>query len=117
MNAMKFTLKSAQKVGWSGWSGWPYNSKEAFKRASALYIEVITRHGKTKTTRSDRVYYVLDGKGEFIIKDKVFRVKKTDVIIVPRNTPYDYRRVGKKKLKLFLVHAPAFDQKYVVDLE
>jgi mannose-6-phosphate isomerase-like protein (cupin superfamily) len=114
---MKFTLKKAYKVGWEGWNGWSYSSKEDFKRASALYIEVTGRHGLSKTTKSDRVYYVIGGKGEFVIDGEEIRVERTDVVIVPRNTLYDYKRIGKKALKLFLVHAPAFDERYVVDLE
>lgn len=114
---MRFTLKSAFKIGWPGWTGWAYSSKEDFERASALYIEVTKKYGRTMSTKSDRIYYVLDGKGEFKIKNKVFRVKKSDVIIVPKKTPYDYRALAGTTLKLFLVHAPAFDEKYVVDLE
>jgi mannose-6-phosphate isomerase-like protein (cupin superfamily) len=114
---MKFTLKNAYKVGWDGWSGWAYSSKEDFKQASAIYIEVTKKHGKTMTKESDRVYYVLDGRGEFNINGKEVLVEKSDVIIVPKNTPYDYRRVGKETLKLYLVHVPAFDPRSDVDLE
>ena len=114
---MKFTLKNSLKVGWEGWHGWAYSSKEDFKGASALYIEVTKKHGRTMSTKSDRIYYVLGGRGEFKIKNKVYRVKESDVVIVPRNTPYDYKALAGTTLKLFLVHSPAFDQKYVVDLE
>lgn len=114
---MKFALKNSYKIGWKGWNGWSYSTKEDFENASAIYIEVTERHGKTKSKKSDRVYYVLDGKGEFIIDKEVIPVKKTDVIIVPKNTPYDYKALDGTTLKLFLVHIPAFDPKYVVDLE
>lgn len=114
---MKFTLRNALKVSWPGWTGFAYNSKEDFRRASALYIEVTKKHGKTMSTKSDRIYYVLDGKGEFKVKNKVYRVKRSDVIIVPKNTPYDYKALAGTTLKLFLVHSPAFDQEFVVDLE
>lgn len=113
----KLDKSDDNKVGWEGWEAWPYSSKEDFKRASALYIEVEENHGMTKALKSDRVYLVLGGKGEFKIKDTVRRVKEGDVIIVPRNTPYDYKKIGDKTLRLFLVHAPAFNPKFVIDLE
>ncbi len=105
---MKFELKKAKRFGWNGLKGWVYNSKEEFKNSSAAYFEVDGSHGKVKTTLSDRVYFVIEGKGEFIINRKVIPVRKSDVVIVPKNTAYDY----KGKMKLFLVHAPAFDAEF-----
>ncbi len=113
----KFTLSKAEGISWDGWRGLAYNSKEDFSRISALYIEVTKRHGLSKTTISDRVYYILKGKGEFIVKDDKYEVSETDVIIIPKNTPYDYESKGKDALKMFMIHVPAFDPKYVVELE
>ena len=113
---MRFTLKNAEKFSWEGLKGWAYNSKEDFKDASGAYFEVTGSHGKVKTTRSNRVYYVIDGEGKFIIKGEAIPVKKTDVIIVPKNTPYNYQ-AKKGALKLFLVHTPAYDEDCEVKLE
>lgn len=113
---MKFTLDKAHKFGWKGLTGRAYNSNKDFENASTSYFEVTNKHGKVKTTRSDRVYLVIDGEGEFIINNKVISVKKTDVIIVPKNTPYDYK-TKKGTLKLFLVHIPAYLPEYEVILE
>lgn len=110
---MKFKLKDAKQFSWEGLKGWAFNSKEDFERASSVYIEVDGSHGKTKSKVSDRVYYVLGGEGEFIIDGKVIPVETTDVVIVPKNTPYDY----KGKMQLFLVHIPAFDAEQEVSLE
>jgi mannose-6-phosphate isomerase-like protein (cupin superfamily) len=110
---MKFKLSNAEKFGWSGLKGYAYSSKKDFKEASAAYFEVQDRHGKVKSKLCDRIYYVIEGRGKFIIGGKETKVSKTDVVIVPKNTPYDY----KGKMKLFLVHAPAFDRKYEVKLE
>lgn len=110
---MKYTLKNAFQFGWKGLKGWAYNSKNDFPNASAAYFEVDDHHGKVKTNLSDRIYYVIEGKGEFIINDKIVPVEKTDVVIVPKKTPYDYRG----NLKLFLVHVPAYDESYEVKLE
>ena len=116
LEVMKFQLKNAKKFGWRGLKGWAYNSKEDFENASAAYFEVTGSHGKVKTTRSDRIYFVIEGKGEFIIDGKIAPVEKTDVVIIPKNTPYDYRTT-EGVLKLFLVHTPAFHPDYEVNLE
>lgn len=112
---MKFTLDEARKFGWEELEGWAYNSKEDFENASVAYFEVTGSHGKVKTTRSDRVYFVVDGEGEFIIDGEAIPVGKSDVVIVPKNTPYDYRAKGGI-LKLFLVHVPAYHPDYEVKL-
>ncbi len=113
---MKYKLKTAFKFEWKGLKGWAYNSKDDFPNASAAYFEITGSHGKVKTTESDRVYYILDGEGEFVINNKVFSVEQSDVVIVPKNTSYDYRAT-KGTLKLFLVHCPAFEPDAEVKLE
>lgn len=107
---MKFKLKDAEKFGWPGLKGFAYNSKEDFENASAAYFEVDGSHGKVKNEKSDRIYLVLEGSGKFIINEEEIEVEKTDVIIVPKNTFYDYNG----KMKLFLVHSPAYDEKFEV---
>ena len=105
---MKFVRPNKNSFGWKGLQGWAYNSRDDFENVSAAYFEVTGSHGRTKTTRSDRVYLVLDGEGEFEIDGNVVKVVKDDVIIVPRSTPYDYRALTGT-LKLFLVHTPSYD--------
>jgi mannose-6-phosphate isomerase-like protein (cupin superfamily) len=109
---MKFTKNGASKFGWKGLSAIAYNSKEQFKDASVAYFKVSGSHGKVKTKLSNRVYYVLSGSGIFIFNRKKIKVRKTDVIIVPKNTPYDY----KGKMELLLVHTPAYDERYEIKL-
>jgi mannose-6-phosphate isomerase-like protein (cupin superfamily) len=111
----KYQLKDALPFGWEGLKGRAYNGKEDFLNASAAYFEITGNHGRVKNTKSDRIYYVLGGHGEFVVGDEVILVEKSDVIIVPTNTEYDYRALDDT-LKLFLVHAPAFDPKYDVKI-
>ncbi len=113
---MKFTLEKAKKIGWEGLEAWVYSSKEDFANASGIYFEVTGRHGKIKTSLSDRVYFVIEGQGEFIIDEQRHPVKDKDMIIIPKNTPYDYKAV-EGMLKLFLVHTPAFDPEHEHSLE
>lgn len=110
---MKFSLDQAYPVEWEGVKGKSYSSVDDFAGASVIVMEVDGSHGKVKTTISDRVYYVFSGSGEFVIDDEAFQVKETDVVIVPKNTPYDY----SGKMKVVCVHIPAFDPEGEVVLE
>lgn len=105
---MKFSKKDAKRKGWDGLDFWVYSTKEQFPSASAAYFEVTKSHGKVKTTISDRIYYIIEGQGVFEVGAQQDKVEAGDVMIVPKNTPYDYWRTGDT-FKLFLVHAPAYD--------
>ena len=113
MTALKFELKNAKRFSFNGINGWEYNSKEDFKNANAVLVEVDGKHGKIKSILCDRVYFVIKGKGEFVINEEVVPVKKTDVVIVPKNTPYDFRG----KMRMLLVDLPAFEKEADVKLE
>ena len=113
---MKFSLKDAPEFSWDGLKGQAISSADDFPAASAAYFEVTGRHGKVKSKVSNRVYFVLDGEGEFTIDGDVERVIKDDIIIVPKNTPYDYRAT-KGTLKMYLIHTPAYDREAEVRLE
>ena len=109
----KYQLKNATQFGWPGLKGYAFNSANDFAEASAVLFEVTDRHGRVRNTLSDRIYLVLEGEGEFDINGEKIPVQPYDVIIVPKNTEYDYRG----NLKLFLVHSPAYDPASDVDLE
>lgn len=111
---LHFKLADAFKFGWDGLQGFSYSERAQFERASAARFIVTKRHGRVFNDISDRVYLVLSGKGWFSIGRDRFEVNKDDVIIVPRQTTYDYGGAG---LELFLVHTPAYDPKTDHDLE
>ena len=106
---MKFKLENASEFGWEGLKGRAYNSSDDFAGLSGALFEVTGSHGRTKTPVSDRVYLILDGEGEFNIDGEIFMVKKTDMVVVPKDTFYDYKALNNTTLKMFLVHTPAFD--------
>ncbi len=113
----KFELKDAYDFGWKGLKGKAYNDASNFKDASVSQFEVTGRHGKVKSLVSNRIYLVLEGEGEFIINEQIIPVKATDVIVVPKDTPYDYKAKKGKTLKLFMIHTPAWDSDKEVKLE
>jgi len=74
---------------------------------SVALIEIDGEHGKIKCIKEDRIYFILDGEGKFIINDEEQRVSKEDVIFILKNTPYNI--IGK--LKFLIVCSPAFNPK------
>jgi len=109
----KFTKDDAYAFGWKGLDGLAYSSSDDFDFASVATFDVTGRHGKTKTTVSNRIYYIIKGSGKFIIAGKEIDVAETDTVIVPKNTEYDY----SGKMRMFLVHSPAYNLNGEINLE
>ena len=104
---MKLKLKDGNKFQVGDIKGVAISSKKDIESASIAFLDVKGKHGKMKSTGDDRFYFVLEGKGKFILNDKEIDVEKDDLIIVPKNTIYDFQ--GKMKLILFIT--PAFNPK------
>lgn len=113
MGIRKFTKEKALSFSWEGIKAWSYSSSENLTTGSAIIFEVNGNHGKVKSKVSDRIYYVIKGHGRFIGDDCEINVRQGDVIIVNKNTPYDY----EGKMKLFLIHIPSYDDSQEVILE
>jgi len=78
-----------------------YNINDAF---SGTLIEIDGEHGKVKSPIEDRIYFILEGEGKFIVGEEESQVGPNDLVFVPKDTPYNM--IGK--MKYFLFHTPAF---------
>lgn len=67
-------------------------------------VEINGEHGKIKRLNEDRIYYILEGTGKFIIDEIENEVSKNDLIYVPKNTAYNV--IGQ--LNYVLVCSPEF---------
>lgn len=83
------------------------------KNFSAALIEIDGRHIKMKCLKEDRIYYVVEGEGEFIVKDEINSVKAEDLMFVPMGTPYSF----SGKMKILLICSPEFNPEDDVTLE
>lgn len=74
---------------------------------SSALIEINGNHGKIKCINEDRIYFIISGKGIFVIDKEEHSVSGNDLIFVPKNTPYNITG----KMKYLLICSPAFDPK------
>ncbi len=52
---------------------------------------------------------VLEGEGEMKLATKIFKIKKGDLIFIPKNTVHSVKSLGKKNLKVLSIQCPNFD--------
>ena len=83
------------------------------KDYSGALIEINGDHGRTKSLKEDRIYFILGGDGVFEIDGRKLKVNKNDLIFIPANMGYNI--IGK--LKYFLVCSPEFNTKNSVSLK
>ncbi len=110
---MKHVREHGRHFNFNGLSGTAY-----LRDASGLYgdvavIDVDGRHGRIKSLTGDRFYVVAEGEGSFTVGDETYPVGREDLIVVPRNTPYDF----EGRMRVFVFCAPPYDPAGEVDLE
>ncbi len=89
------------------------NEYKINKEFSAALIEISGVHGKLKCLHEDRIYFIIQGKGKFIINEKEEIAEKNDLIFIQKNTPYDI--IGN--MKYLIICSPAFNPKDDISLE
>ena len=70
-------------------------------------------HGKFVNYKSDKYYYVLDGKAEVMIGDEYFEVVKGDFIHIPKETIHSING----KVKFIIICSPPYDFNYEEHLD
>ena len=99
---MKITQKEAIRQGWDEVKSWNYKLKQIKDYESVVYAEVKGEHGEVQTKDLERIYFVIEGEGEFMINKEKTRVEKGDIITIPVQSRYDYKAMGGSTLKVLL---------------
>ena len=67
-------------------------------------------------THSEHVY-ILDGEGEMRVGDKTMKVKKGDMVFIPKGTVHSLKVTSSNPIKAISVQAPMYDGKDRVIVE
>ena len=102
MAIQKLSIYDAYKHETEALTGWYYQLPEVDGGRSVIYAEVRNDHGTRVVGAHPRIYYIIDGEGEFTINGEKTSVQKGDVIIIPARSTYGYFAT-KPVLKLLLV--------------
>jgi mannose-6-phosphate isomerase-like protein (cupin superfamily) len=86
-------------------------SKAAFSDSLASsFCIVIKKEVKPHKhiTHSEHVF-VVEGEGTMKMGDKIFSLKKNDLVFIPKNTIHSVKSTGKTPLKVISIQSPMFD--------
>lgn len=83
-----------------------YNGKSSF-----AIIKVLpgVSHRLSWSKRSDKYYYVIEGKIEFMINDTIYSLNKGDFCLIKKGDKFKYKNDTGEPVSLVLVHTPSFD--------
>lgn len=99
---MKITKKESIRQDWDQVKSYNYKLKHLSNYQSVVYAQLDGDHGEVSTKELERVYFIIDGKGEFDIAGIKTQAGQGDVITVPPHTKFDYRPLNGTTLKVIL---------------
>lgn len=73
-----------------------------------IRVPVGVAHKPSWSTRSDKYYYVVEGRVVFTVNDRELELSPGDVCVVPRGDRFLYKNEGDREARLVLVHTPSF---------
>jgi len=79
--------------------------------SSSFVIFIKKEVKKHKHIEHTENVYVLEGEGEMVLADKTFKVKKGDVVFIPKNTVHSLKVTSSFPLKALSIQSPYFDGK------
>jgi mannose-6-phosphate isomerase-like protein (cupin superfamily) len=101
-----FTVNDANKFNKHGIDLVIYGQDEA--SANVCYVSVKKGHFQEfYDVKSAFTYYVIKGNGTFVLNDKSFEVKATDLVVIPPKTRIHYFGT----MEMVLTVSPAWEEK------
>lgn len=99
---MKIEKENAIREDWDEVKSWNYKLPQLKPRMSVVYAELEGDHSLVHTEDLERIYFIIDGQGEFDIGQEKINVNAGDVITIPPKTEYNYRPINDSKLKVVM---------------
>jgi quercetin dioxygenase-like cupin family protein len=87
---MKLSIKDSVYHERTGVKGWYYQLPEINNGTSVIYGEITGEHGERHVGNHPRIYYIIDGVGEYEINGEKINVEKGDVVVIPPKVTYNY---------------------------
>ena len=100
---MKIDKNQAIREDWDEVKSWNYKLLHLNPKMSVVYAELEGDHGLVHTNDLERVYYIIEGQGEFTFNNEKILVDTGSVITIPPKTEYDYKPISEKlKVVMFM---------------
>ena len=99
---LKITKKNSIHHERDGVNAYYYQMPDINNGTTFAYAEFKSEHGERKIGGRSRIYYILEGEGEFVINGKKFTVSAGDIVPIPEYGTYNLWPEKGKTLKVIL---------------
>ena len=107
---MKIEHESLKVIEFDGLKIRDYTAEQDGSSSMAeIMVPAGVRHKRAWSRRSDKYYYVVDGRLSFIINDQVVDLSTGDACIIRQGARFSYENKTESIVKLLLVHTPSFE--------
>ena len=107
---MKIELESLDAFEFYGLEIRDYTAgREGSSSIAEITVPAGTRHKRAWSKRSDKCYYVIEGRLSFIVDNQVLNISSGDVCIIHQGTRFSYENQTGETAKLLVVHTPSFE--------
>ena len=86
----------------------PHNTLNGINYSIAQFSLEIGGKTKLHKIKSSEIYYILQGKGNLKINEKIFYLEKNDSAHVPPNSKQFIENIGSKYLRFLCIVEPAW---------
>lgn len=83
--------------------------REGSSSIAEITVPAGARHERAWSKRSDKYYYVIDGRLSFTVDNQVLNLSTSDVCIINQGTRFSYENQTGEAAKLLIVHTPSFE--------
>ncbi|MBN1399092.1 MAG: cupin domain-containing protein [Bacteroidetes bacterium] len=81
------------------------NDKSSF---AVIRVKPNVNHQLSRSKRSDKYYYVINGNIEFLINNEIITLNEGDFCIIKKGDKFLYKNNSNEIVTLVLVHTPSF---------
>jgi len=107
---MKIERETLVPIEFEGLEIRDYTAQEGESSSIAeIIVPAGARHKRAWSKRSDKYYYVVNGKISFIVDEQLLELSAGDVCFIRRRRRFSYENTTDAVAKLVLVHTPSFE--------
>lgn len=92
----------AIREDWDEVKSWNYKLLHLQPKMSVVYAELEGNHSLVHTEDLERIYFIIEGQGEFTIGEEKTLVEMGDIITIPPKTEYNYKPTNDSKLRVVM---------------
>lgn len=82
---------------------------EGSSSMAEIKVPAGARHARSWSKRSDKYYYVIEGRLNIVVDNQVLDLSTGDVCIINQGTRFSYENQTGETTKLLVVHSPSFE--------